>query len=103
MRPDNDRARPVTTPGGPTSNLLDSSSIPRPADLLGDLDALAEHLRGYFVVQVVINDAGHRRSHFYRNAQAAERAVERARLRGRHAHVTLCQLMPVGVVTGVLR
>lgn len=71
-----------------------------PADL-ADLDAEAEQLSGYLVVQVVINDAGHRRTHLYRSAAAAERAVERARKRGRWAHVTLCQLLPVGVVYGL--
>lgn len=70
-------------------------------DLLSDLDALAHSLRGYLVVQVVIDDAGHRRTHVYRSAAAAERAVRRARERGRYAHVSLCQLLPVGVIAGL--
>lgn len=77
---------------------LDTLSVPSAADLLGDPDALAEHLRGYFVVQVVVNDAGHRRTYIYRTVAAAERAVQRARERGRHASTTLCQLHPVGKV-----
>lgn len=101
--PDNDRGRPLATDGPTKSITTDTSSVPRPADVLAELDALAEHLRGYYVVQVVVDDAGHRRTNFYRSAKAAERAVERARLRGRDAHVTLCQLMPVGVVAGVIR
>lgn len=99
----NDRGRPVTTQTASNVITNDTTSIPRTGDLLADLDALAEHLRGYYVVQVVVDDAGHRRTNFYRSAKAAERAVERARLRGRHAHVTLCQLHPVGVVSGVIR
>lgn len=63
---------------------------------------MAEHLRGYFVVQVVVDDAGHRRTNVFRSAGAAERAVRRARERGRCAHVSLCQLLPVGVVGGGL-
>lgn len=104
LLPEKSRTRPGTTPDGLSkSTLTDTPSIPRRTDLLGDLDALAEHLRGYYVVQVVVDDAGHRRTNFYRSAKAAERAVERATARGRHAHVTLCQLMPVGVVSGVIR
>lgn len=68
---------------------------------LAEPDAEAEQLSGYLVVEVGINDAGHRRTHLYRSAAAAERAVERARKRGRWAHVTLCQLLPVGVVYGL--
>lgn len=66
--------------------------------LLGDVDALAESLHGYFAVQVVVDDEGHRRTTLFRSLGAAERAVARARHRGRVAHVTLVQLVPVGVV-----
>lgn len=78
-----------------------STSLVPDADALSDLDALAESLRGYLVVQVVVDDAGHRRTHLYRSAAAAERAVSRARDRGRTAHVSLCQLLPIGVVMGL--
>ncbi len=71
-----DRARPAANGTGSDVITNDTSSIPRAADLLADLDALAEHLRGYFVVQVVVDDAGHRRTNFYRSAKAAERAVD---------------------------
>lgn len=70
-------------------------------DVVADLDAMAETLRGYFVVQVVIDEDGHRRTNLYRSAGAAQRAVGRARERGRDVHVSLCQLMPVGVVMGL--
>lgn len=69
--------------------------------VVADLDVMAEALRGYFVVQVVIDEDGHRRTSLYRSAGAAQRAVERARERGRDVHVSLCQLMPVGVVVGL--
>jgi hypothetical protein len=70
-------------------------------DPLAALDALAESLRGRFVVTVDVGDQGHTRTHFYSNARAAERAVHRARARGASAHVALCQLLPVGVVTAL--
>lgn len=79
----------------------DVSIVPAGSDMLADLDALTDSLRGYLVVQVVIDDAGHRRTHIYRSAAAAERAVKRAKERGRYAHVSLCQLLPVGVVAGL--
>ncbi len=67
---------------------------------LADIDAQAELLRGVFVLRVQVNDEGDRRTYFYKSAGAAERAVKRARERGRTAHVALCQLVPVGVVWG---
>ena len=70
------------------------------SDLLADLDALAEHLRGRFVVQVAI-EGDRYRTHVYRNAAAAERAVDRAKARGQRAHCTLVQMLPVGVVQGL--
>lgn len=69
---------------------------------LADLDAHAEAIRGRFAVQVVVDaERGHRRTYLYRNAAAAERAVARARARGQSSHVTLVQLLPVGVVVGL--
>ena len=68
---------------------------------LADLDAMAEHLRARFAVQVAVDDAGHRRTYLYRNAGAAERCVKRAADRGRTAHVSLVQMLPVGVVVGL--
>jgi hypothetical protein len=76
----------------------DSDQQPLPALAITDLDAMAEAMRGYFVVQVVIDDHGHRRTTLYRSAGAAEGAVKRARARGRFCHVSLCQLLPVGTV-----
>jgi hypothetical protein len=73
--------------------------IPRHT-LLANLDALAEHLRGRFVVQVAI-DGDWYRTNVYRNAAAAERAVNRAKVRGQRVHVTLVQMLPVGVVVGL--
>lgn len=103
LRPEtNDRGRPAANQTA--SNVItdgNTVSIVPTADMLADLDALADSLRGYLVVQVVIDDAGHRRTYLYRSAGAAERAVLRAKERGRFAHVSLCQLLPVGVVAGL--
>lgn len=71
------------------------------ADILAEVDALTESLRGYIVVQVVVDDEGHRRTYLYRSAAAAERCVKRARDRGRFAHVSICSLLPAGVVVGM--
>ena len=79
----------------------DSHKTTPGADLLADVDALAEHLNGYLVVQVVVDDDLHRRTYLYRSAAAAQRCVERARSRGRWAHVTLCSLHPASVVTSL--
>ncbi len=100
MRAEIDRGRPGE---GRPRNVVstDLHSLPLPADILGDIDALATALRGYLVVQVVIDDAGHRRTNIYRSAAAAQRAVERARSRGRTAHVSLCHLLPIGVISGL--
>src|SRR3954451_3407189 len=100
MLPDNDRGRPGER-AAPTVNIGDFTSLPAPSGLLSELDALAESLRGYLVVQVVVDDDGHSRTYLYRSASAAERCVERAKARGRSAHVTLCSLLPAGVVTGL--
>ena len=99
--PDNDRSRPAAN--GTASKLSngDMASVPRSSDMLRDLDALAASLRGYLVVQVVVDDEGHRRTHLYRSAGAAQRAVQRAKDRGRAAHVSARQLLPVAVVQGL--
>lgn len=93
-------ARNETASNAATSTHTNNTSI---VPLNADIDALAESLRGVYVCQVVVDDAGHRRTHFYRNLGAVERAVERARGRGRTAHVSLVQLVPVGVVMGAPR
>lgn len=98
-----ERQGPLAANQGASSVVAgDSQSVPRPTDLLADLDALAESLRARFAVQVTINDAGNRRTFLYRSSAAAERCVERARGRGRTAHVTLVQFLPVGVVSGLV-
>lgn len=80
----------------------DRFSVPADRPRLADLDAQAEAIRGRFVVQVVIDaERGHRRTNVYRSVGAAERAVRRAQERGQVAHVTLVQMLPVGVVAGL--
>ncbi len=79
---------------------ISKASIAPTPDNLTDIDALAEHLRGRFVLQVTI-DGEHRRTLIYRSAAAAEKAARRAQERGQQAHVALCQLLPVGVIVGL--
>jgi hypothetical protein len=67
---------------------------------LADLDALAEQLNGRLVIQVQL-DGDRYRTNVYRSADAAERAVQRARGRGVRVQVSLVQMMPVGVVVGL--
>lgn len=98
--PTHDRGRPGEK--APSNGVSDDNRIvASPADVLADLDAVAEQLRGRFAVQVTVNDLGHVRTYLYRSAGAAERCVERARQRGRTAHVSVVQLLPVGVVVGI--
>ncbi|MEJ7831915.1 MAG: hypothetical protein WKF79_03305 [Nocardioides sp.] len=103
MSPGDGEGRPLAG-AAPNAGNTDSHILPPrtpDAAYLADLDALCESLRGHFVVQVVVDDAGHRRTTVYRSAGAAERAVHRARDRGRTAHVSLVQMLPVGVVVGL--
>lgn len=93
-------------PGGEpwaASNVTDGDTptVPRTTDHLADLDALAEALRARLAVQVTVDDEGHRRTYLYRSAAAAERRVRSAAERGRSAHTTLVQLLPVGVVSSL--
>lgn len=87
-------------PGGETGGAQDRWAAT--TDILGDLDAYAEHLNGRFVVQVVVDaERDHRRTYLYRNIASAEAAVRRANDRGQRASVTLVKLVPVGVVAGL--
>lgn len=74
-------------------------TLPGTVDTTSELDALAVELNGYLVLQVEVDDVGHRRTTIVRSASAAERAVRRARDRGRAARVTVCQLLPVHVTS----
>jgi hypothetical protein len=96
---EHDRGRPGE--GGPQSHNGSVPTISRPTYTLADLDAMAERLRGYIVVQVTVDDHDHRRTYLYRSAAAAERCVQRTQERGRFAHVTVCSLLPAGVVVGM--
>ena len=95
-------SRPVAS--GPAENISattkNDSSLPQPGDILADLDAMAEHLRGRLVVQVEVDEEKYR-THIYRSTAAAERCVQRAAERGRRSHVTLVRMLPVGVVVGL--
>lgn len=102
MRPERE-SRPTSRnvePASISTAIKSASSVGPTLDCSPYLDSVAESLAGYLVVRVTIDDDGHTRTTIYRSAGAAERAVKRARERGRGVHVTLCQLLPVGVVTG---
>lgn len=101
MPPETAERRPLAEAAPRTPAKKSVNNVAASADFLADLDALAEHLRGHLVLQVAIDDEGHRRTRIYRSAAAAERALRRANDRGRRAHVTLCQLLPVGVVVNL--
>ena len=97
--------------GRPTSTEVTATSISTAIEdnptlshrdlLMADLDVWAEQLRARIAVQIVVDDEDHRRTFLYRSAGAAERCVQRAKDRGRTSHVTLVQLVPVGVVVGL--
>ena len=78
----------------------DNQSLAVATDILADLDAMAEHLRGRLVIQVEVDEEKFR-THIYRSTAAAERCVQRAAERGRRSHVTLVRMLPVGVVVGL--
>jgi len=61
---------------------------------------MAEHLRGRLVVQVEVDEEKYR-THIYRSTAAAQRCVRRAAERGKRSHVTLVQMLPIGVVVGL--
>lgn len=67
---------------------------------LGDLDALAEHVDGAFVLLVRITPSTRYRRRVYLSAAAAERAVRAAQGRGEAATVYLCELTPLHRVVG---
>lgn len=104
-RPPAGNRGPGVPAGGETPQTLaapaDTGDGGARSGLLDDLTALTRSLNGYLVLSLAVDDDGHRRTTVYRSVAACERAVQRARERGRHVEVSLCQLMPVGVVTAL--
>lgn len=74
--------------------LKSGSIIAQASDRLADLDALAAHVDGAFVVVVKSNGLKYRRR-CYLTAKAAEDAVRRASQRGENAVVYLAELRPL--------
>lgn len=75
------------TESGTTKTPIATAILPRPADLLN----------GVFVVLVarpVAGEVRYRRSVYF-NLPAAQRAQDRAVMRGQAASITLCRLTPV--------
>lgn len=90
-RPGEERPRNVVS--------LDSHSVPLGADILGELDALAAHVDGAFVVVVKVNGARYRRR-CYLTAKAAESAAHKAVARGEDVVVYMAELKPLWRIKG---
>jgi hypothetical protein len=99
-QPDNDEGRPLA---GPPSNVnnTDSHIVPLGTDVLRELDALAAHVDGAFVVVVKVNGPRYRRR-CYLTAKAAENAARKAVERGEAATVYMAELKPLWRVSGYL-
>ncbi len=69
------------------------------AEVLGELDALAAHVDGAFVVVVKVT-GGHYRRRCYLTAAAAENAARKATDRGENAVVYLAELKPLWRIVG---
>lgn len=74
-------------------------SVPRPTHTLDDLDALAAHVAGTFVVVVEVA-AGKYRRRCYLTAKAAQNAARNATERGENATVYLAELKPLWKIAG---
>lgn len=99
MRHDSRQSRPGRETEAASSRATRTNLTPDAADL-ADLDARAESLRARFVVQVQV-EGDHYRTKVYMTAKSAENAARRANKRGKLVHVSLCQLLPAGVVIGL--
>ncbi len=75
------------------------NSVSLGADVLGELDALAAHVDGAFVVVVKVT-GGHYRRRCYLTAAAAENAARKATDRGENAVVYLAELKPLWRIVG---
>lgn len=94
MRPDNENGRPWQDGRESSTPIKNDASLPLTAGSLEELDALAAHVAGAFVVVVEVGDLKYRRR-VYLTAKAAENAVHRAAERGAHATAYLAELQPV--------
>lgn len=74
--------------------IKDGSTLPLRSDALADLDSLAAHVDGTFVVVVKVNTGRYRRR-CYLTAKAAENAASKATERGETATVYLAELKPL--------
>ena len=99
--PEHERSRPATGPA--SSNLMATKAAEAHstlgADILGELDALAAHVDGAFVVVVRVTGTQYRRR-CYLTAKAAESAARKATDRGENAAVYLAELKPLWRIIG---
>lgn len=94
MLPNNDRGRPLA---GPALNVIPDNlkpSVTLGADVLRELDALAAHVDGAFVVVVKVSGTHYRRR-CYLTAKAAESAARKATERGENVVVYMAELKPL--------
>lgn len=86
------RSRPAANRAANKSSTNDTFS-------LADLDELAEHVDGAFVLVVKLT-GGRSRRRVYLTAKAAERAVARATEAGHDSRIYLAELKPLRRVVG---
>lgn len=98
LTPEIDRGRPGEEAA---SNVVptDLHSVSLTRDVLGELDALAAHVDGAFVVVVKVNGARYRRR-CYLTAKAAESASQKAVARGEDVVVYMAELKPLWRIKG---
>ncbi len=90
-------SRPTATNGDPASvstAIKNKPIVPLGTDILRELDALAAHVDGAFVVVVKVNGARYRRR-CYLTAKAAENAARKATERGENVVVYMAELKPL--------
>jgi hypothetical protein len=85
---------------GQAPRRLDGNHTSSSLESLSDLDLLAEHIDGAFVVIVKVSGGQYRRRCFL-SVKAAENAARRATDRGETATVYLAELKPLWKVRGV--
>lgn len=101
LRPERE-SRPVASgPAESISTAIKAAGpiVPLGTDILRELDALAAHVDGAFVVVVKVNGARYRRR-CYLTAKAAENAARRAVERGEDAVIYMAELKPLWRIKG---
>ena len=93
MQPDR-QSPPAANRGASNVITADFQTVTLGPDILRELDALAAHVDGAFVVVVKVNGPRYRRR-CYLTAAAAENAARKAVERGENATVYMAELKPL--------